>query len=94
MWLPGRCPRLTTAVGKSVSAGREPRAENPPVASDKRGRCRLHGGALGSDGLPGERKDNTVTASGPRPRLRSGRNSAHAENAPRWADVMLRAGLT
>ena len=26
-----------------------------PVASDKKGRCRLHGGANGSGGPPGER---------------------------------------
>jgi hypothetical protein len=36
----------------------------------KKDRCRLHGGASGSGGLL------ATTASGPKPRLRSGRNSA------------------
>jgi hypothetical protein len=39
----------------------------------KKGRCRLHGGASGSGGPSGKRNGQ----SGPRPRLRSGRNSAH-----------------
>ena len=52
-----------------------------PVASDEKGHCRLHGGASGSVALLANGVGNTVTASGPRPRLRA-------------LLKMLRAGLT
>jgi len=42
-----------------------------PVASDEKGHCRLHGGASGSVALLANGVGNTVTASGPRPRLRA-----------------------
>jgi len=56
-------------------------------AATKKGRCRLHGrpqtvaAALLASGM-----GNTATASGPRPRLRSGRSSAGCWkcSAPAW----------
>ena len=53
-------------------------AEPCEVGPTLKVRCRLHGGASGSGGPPGERNvANTVTASGPRARLQNGKNSAH-----------------
>jgi hypothetical protein len=63
----------------SGKAGGPPDQKLKPCRSPatKKGRCRLHGGASGAGSPPASGMGNTVTASGPRPRSRSSRNSAH-----------------
>src|SRR6516225_3132624 len=57
--------------------GAQPKSGKPCRSpATKKGRCRLHGGARGSGAPPGERNGQYRHGSGPRPRLRSSRNSA------------------
>jgi hypothetical protein len=57
IWLPGRGPcNLNNRCRQARQCGSaDQEREALPVASDKKGRCRLHGGASGSGGPPGER---------------------------------------
>jgi len=81
---PGRRPPLSLSTQEKPQpiqfqtvrqCGARTRSGRPcRLPATKKGCCRLHGGASGSGAPSGER--NTVMASGPRPRLRSGRNSA------------------
>jgi hypothetical protein len=78
-------PQQSPSASPSVRGANQER-EALPVTSDEKGRCRLHGAANGSDGPPGEREGNTVTASGTK--------AAIAERQKFSALLkMLRAGL-
>jgi hypothetical protein len=57
-----------------------------PVTSDKKSRCRLHGGAKGSGGSSSERNGQYVTASGRD--CGAAENQRITENAPPWPDII------
>jgi hypothetical protein len=57
-----------------------------PVTSDKKSRCRLHGGAKGSGGSSSERNGQYVTASGRD--CGAAENQPITENAPPWPDII------
>jgi hypothetical protein len=87
------CRNADNQIGLAFRASASVRCTNQErealqVTSDKKGRCRLHGGASGSGGPPGERNGQYRHGERTKTAIAERRKIQHfAENAPRWADV-------